>query len=73
MDQKLAETGFKGEFSPSNLRKTHEQIREQFKDQLDVKKGYGWDAYVDRGGFDSLDGMLTGDSCKYAEFCQLSL
>jgi len=69
-DQKSAEKGgFVGAFSPSNPQKTWEQVQETIKDQLDIKKGYGWDAYGDRGGFDSLDGMLTGDSCKYAEFC----
>jgi hypothetical protein len=70
MDEKLTEKGnFVGAWNPSNPQKTPQQLSEEIRDQLDIKKAYSWDTYGDRGGFDSLDGMLTGDSCKYAEFC----
>jgi hypothetical protein len=50
-EQKLVETGFS---------------QEQIKDQLDIKKAYGVDAYGDNG-LDSLDGILSGISSKYEE------
>lgn len=67
MDEKLSETtGFVGEFRPSQPKKTSDQIDKELKDQLNIKKTYGVDAYGDNG-LDSLDGILTGFSSKYEE------
>jgi hypothetical protein len=63
-----------GEFRPSNPKKTSDQIleeaissaKEMLKNQLNIKKTYGVDAYGDNG-LDSLDGILTGFSSKYEE------
>lgn len=55
-----------GEFSPSHPKKTSDQIDKELKDQLNIKKTYGVDAYGDNG-LDSLDGILTGFSSKYEE------
>ena len=70
IDEKIAETGFTGAFGPSNPKKTDEQWNKEHKDQLDVKKAYGVDAYGDNG-LDSLDGMLSGISSKYEELKKL--
>ena len=67
IDEKLAETtGFVGEFRPSHPKKTSDQIDKELKDQLNIKKTYGVDAYGDNG-LDSLDGILSGFSSKYEE------
>jgi len=65
-EQKIAETGFNGAFGPSNPKKTFKQLQEERKDDLNIKKTYGVDAYGDNG-LDSLDGMLCGISSKYEE------
>ena len=69
MDEKLAETGYNGAFSPSNPKKTLEQYREENEDKLDIKKTYGWDTYGDRAGLDTLDGFST--TSQYAELNEL--
>ena len=75
-DEKLAETtGFVGEFCPSHPKKTSdytlkESIDKELKDQSNIKKTYGVDAYGDNG-LDSLDGMLSGISSKYEELKKL--
>ena len=74
-DEKLAETtGFVGEFRPSHPKKTSDYTLKEsidkelkeLKDQSNIKKTYGVDAYGDNG-LDSLDGILTGFSSKYEE------
>jgi hypothetical protein len=56
----------KGEFLPSHPKKTSDQINKELKDELNIKKTYGVDAYGDNG-LDSLDGILSGFSSKYEE------
>jgi len=61
MDQKLAETGYKGEFSPSNPPKSREQISKEASEC--------WDTWSDtRGDKSGLDGFCTS---QYAELNEL--
>lgn len=70
MDEKLAEKGnYVGAWNPSNPQKTQQQLSEEIRDQLDIKKTYGWDTYGDRAGLDTLDGFST--TSQYAELNEL--